>query len=685
MKAVILVLALACLACPMQAAAEESNPINMVVHLISDLQTKIIKAGEDAHKEYVKFADFCEDRAGDFSHEIETINAEVEELSATIEEQKATIAELTARTETLAGDISANDVDLKAAKDKRKKENAAFVKEEKELRETNSMIKRAINVLEKETKGGASMLQLKNADSVAQALSVMVQASLIGTSDAAELTAMVQTAQGSDDTADDEAFGAPAAAAYESKDGGIVETLEDLLDKAETQLDELRKKEAKAQDDYEMLKQSVDDETKFAAKDMDEAKKGIAIASETLSTAEGQLTVAKKELATDVEAKGELHHDCMSRAQSYETETKDRDEELEVLAKAKQVIKENVEGVNLAQVSFFQVSSKTSIRMDVASLKVVRLVRNLGYEQKSSALVQLAIKMASAVRGAGSSDPFAKVRGMISDMITKLEDAAGADAAKKAFCDKELGVTKEQKEDKTDEIAELHTKEEQAESRAEDIKEEIARLQAELSKLTKSQAVLDRLRAKEKEVFEASKAKLEKGITGIQTAIKTLKDFYSKDDSGSAASSSIISLLEDTESKMNANLSDLVSDEETAVAEYNKITKENSVDKATKDQDLNYDEKMTKQLGKSIAELMSDEAMTEEELDAVLKYRAKIKQECIAKPETFEERKKRREAELAGLKQALEILDSEPSLIQQRVAHRKLRGVEHKAIVAASA
>mmetsp|Transcript_91920 Transcript_91920/g.238197 ORF Transcript_91920/g.238197 Transcript_91920/m.238197 type:complete len:276 (-) Transcript_91920:108-935(-) len=275
-------------------------------------------------------------------------------------------------------------------------------------------------------------------------------------------------------------------------------------------------------------------------------------------------------------------------------------------------------------------------------------------------------------------------------MITKLEDAASADAAKQAFCDKELTQTKEEKEDKADDVKELHTKNEQASSKAAKLKEEVARLQSELSKITKSQAVLDRLRAKEKDIFEANKAKAEKGLAGTQMAIKVLKDYFSKHASGEdasegAASSSIISLLEDIESKMNAHLSDLISDEETAVAEYNKITKENSVDKATKDQDLNYDEKMTKQLGKSIAELMSDEAMTEEELDAVLKYRAKIKQECIAKPETFEERKKRREAELAGLKQALEILDSEPSLIQRRVAHRKLRGVEQNAIVAASA
>merc|ERR1719456_1555955 len=113
--------------------------------------------------------------------------------------------------------------------------------------------------------GGASMLQLKNAGSLTEALTAMVQASVFSSADASRLTALAQTSD--DDT------GAPAAAVYESHSGGILDTLAGLLEKAEAQLDEARAKETAAKNNFEMLKQSLSDEIKFANKDMAAAKK----------------------------------------------------------------------------------------------------------------------------------------------------------------------------------------------------------------------------------------------------------------------------------------------------------------------------------------------------------------------------------------------------------------------------
>ena len=73
-------------------------------------------------------------------------------------------------------------------------------------------------------KHGASMMQLQSATNVAEALAVMVQATSLSQADAAQLTALMQTTQESED----DSMGAPAAAVYRGKSGGIVQTMQDL-------------------------------------------------------------------------------------------------------------------------------------------------------------------------------------------------------------------------------------------------------------------------------------------------------------------------------------------------------------------------------------------------------------------------------------------------------------------------
>merc|ERR1711957_588876 len=112
------------------------------------------------------------------------------------------------------------------------------------------------------------------------------------------------------------------------------------------------------------------------------------------------------------------------------------------------------------------------------------------------------------------------------------------------------------------------------------------------------------------------------------------------------------------------DLAQVTSDEESAVAQYEQQTKENDIEKTTKDQAVKYKTKESKSLDQYVAELSTDRSGVREELDAVLEYLAKIEDRCIAKAETYAERKRRHEAEIAGLKEALNILESETALLQ---------------------
>jgi len=336
----LLLAALASSVSPCAASADKGSPIGKVLEMISDLQAKVMKEGEGSQKVYEEFSEWCEERSRTLGHEIKTGKAEKEELEAWINKAASTVGSLETKVEQLSGELSTDEADLKAAKDIRTKEHDTFLAEEKELTETIDIVRRAVGIIERELQGGASMLQLQGARGVVQALSVLVKSSTLSTADAQHLTTLLQS------SSDDEDVGAPAGAVYENHSGGIIETLTDLLEKSEEQLDAARNKESKDVQEFELLEQSLNDEIKYSSKEMKEAKAGIAAAGEKKASLEGDLAVTSKDLAADTKALGELHHDCMTKAEEFEAETKSRGEELAALAKAKEVIKENVGAEN---------------------------------------------------------------------------------------------------------------------------------------------------------------------------------------------------------------------------------------------------------------------------------------------------------------------------------------------------
>merc|ERR1719453_521542 len=222
----------------------------------------------------------------------------------------------------------------------------------------------------------------------------------------------------------------------------------------------------------------------------------------------------------------------------------------------------------------------------------------------------------------------------------------------------------------------LSTKIDQLSADSAKLKEEVATLQGELSEAARSFAEASKLRQEEKANYEEAKAELDKGIGGLKQALKVLNDYYSKDaahGSSGGASSGIIALLETALSDMEQDLAEITSVEDTAVAEFEKMTKEGDLVKVTKEQDVKYKTKEATSLDKTVGELSGDLSGVQSEQDAVLEYLAKINQRCIAKPDSYEEIKKRREEEIAGLEEGLEVLESETALVQLSSKHT-LRG-----------
>merc|ERR1719316_796043 len=142
-----------------------------------------------------------------------------------------------------------------------------------------------------------------------------------------------------------------------------------------------------------------------------------------------------------------------------------------------------------------------------------------------------------------------------------------------------------------------------------------------------------------------------------------------KSDAGSV----IISILE----MSNEDFVKLHSETETAEAEaveaYEKLMNDNKASKAAKEAEVKASLSEIKSLTVTLENNGEDKGMTQKELDAVLEYIDKLKPQCEEKVMSYAEKKARREAEIAGLKEALEIL-SGAALVQVQTHHRLLRG-----------
>ena len=113
--------------------------------------------------------------------------------------------------------------------------------------------------------------------------------------------------------------------------------------------------------------------------------------------------------------------------------------ELKALAEAKKALTEMTGGAQDLSYSFAQLSLlQTSSRAEATGSSIVHFIRDLARKQGSTALAQLASRVESSIRlgNSAGADPFKKVKGLIADMITRLEGEASADATQKAYCDK---------------------------------------------------------------------------------------------------------------------------------------------------------------------------------------------------------------------------------------------------------
>merc|ERR1719346_263505 len=245
--------------------------------------------------------EWCDDTSKNTAFAIQTATKSKAQLEAKIQELTSDMDAASTKIDSLASEIATGESELKDATLIRGKENADFAASEKELVASIDALSRAVAILQREmAKNPAAFAQVdpKDLGGALQAFSAVLDAAAFSSSDQKQLAALVQ-AQQSDD-ADDE-LGSPAAAAYKTHSGNILDVLEDLKEKAEGQLSDLRKAEVNTQHNFDMLKQSLEDQMAANTRHMKEEKADKAAAAEVKVASQSDLGMTTKELANSRE------------------------------------------------------------------------------------------------------------------------------------------------------------------------------------------------------------------------------------------------------------------------------------------------------------------------------------------------------------------------------------------------
>jgi len=472
---------------------------------------------------------------------------------------------------------------------------------------------------------------------------------------------------------------------------------------------------------YNMVQQDLIDSIENANKDVEE-KTG-----EKESKIE-KAAMDKKELASTIEVKAadeetlkNLDVECKQKTLSFEEKQQLRADEIEAIAKAMEILSDGrVEAghqhIDLVQsgTSFVQDNSRNTFLGQ--SEGIHRRLR----EFLSSEAQRLHSKNLGLLSEKVGADPFAKVKKLIDDMITRLLEEANADAEKEGWCDTEMGKSKVTRNKLSEEIDGLDAAIEDGKGTIMKLTQELADLADEIEDLDAQMGEATQLRSEEKAKNKATIEDAQGAQRAVAAATAVLKDFYAKAAQATAlvqtnpsllakgikmgtpeweslanpnfdgtldkdgalnpghkggmqtfgdtytgnqdAAGGVMALLEVALSDF-ANLeADTKASEVEAQKSYDAFMVDAKKSKATKSKKIEMDTAdraaAESKLQEDIAELKS----TQDELIAADKYHEKLVPQCIDQGMTWDELVKARQDEINSLKEALEILGRQGSI-----------------------
>merc|ERR1719473_2018156 len=246
--------------------------------------------------------------------------------------------------------------------------------------------------------------------------------------------------------------------------------------------------------------------------------------SAELSSKETDLDRANAEKAEAEKNRDEVKAAAAVKKAQFEDDHKLRGEELQALAAAVEVIKNKVAGRSKKFLNKFA-QLRAVGRMMSAPMKqeLFGFIQGRASRLGSETLALLAAKLA-----APSADPFVKIRGMIQNLVTKLEEEAKAEAKEHSWCNAELSANKKTREEHEAAIAALNSEIEASAAAINGHSEDLKAQSETMSQLTTTMNEATEIRNEEHAVNTETIAESKAAQAAVEEAVNILKDFYDK-------------------------------------------------------------------------------------------------------------------------------------------------------------
>eukprot|EP00392_Amoebophrya_sp_AT5.2_P012606 g12713.t1 len=639
------------------ATASPASGVQRVIQLLASLKQKVETETAAGAKEAEAYADECIAAITGLEADVKYGGEKADEFAAVQESEAAKADGYSVDVATLGPQIAKLQDEKKTAGLVRADEAKTFQAEENELVEAGTMLTQAYSVLKRSLTGTAflqgSTVETEKVKKVVAALSAVVSASWIDSSSTDKIKAFLEADDGL-------SLKQPQAvvSAYESKSGGILDAIEDLqveifdhdmFEKTSENLTKLRAKEMDAKHAYELLAQDLTNQIGTKEDMLAAAKQNQADAAEAAGKAGADFAATSDALEADKKQLADTKTDCHKAADAWTARKASADEEMSTLAQAIEILS--------GKFSLLQTSAhKSSSRNFEQREKAAALLRKLGHKFNNFGLLQAA--------SSAQADPFVKVRALIKDMIMKLEESAAAEASKEAKCKADIEAGTRDVKIKTQQMKKYQTRLDASTAKSQQLAVDISELETEIKDLGVQMRAWTKLRTDEKKENTAVIKDAEEAIEAINGAVTTLTEFYGTSATSflqqpqSDAANTIIAVLQQAQEDYQKIRQETESAEEAAQTDYDKDMQDGKVSLAKKKAlvDGKSAEKAT--LKVMIAQTKRGRGKVEA-WEAATGFLKNKKEECANKAMSYEERKKRREEEIAGLQEALEILTAE--------------------------